>query len=286
MSYLQVYRFDAPKKGTNLLILGAVHGNEPCGAMASRQIMEQIENSKIRLVCGSVTFIPVCNPKAFEQNVRQIDENLNRIIRPYPHPTTYEQHLADELERHIAGADVIIDLHSTFSPLGKPFIFSDYPDPKADFLAHGLDVAYVIKGWPEIYAKTSDFEDLSTGFAAHRHGKTALTVECGHHSDPSAVRTAHDVIFRSLSLLGLIEHIDFPPAVPQASIMMDSLVVKEKSGALAREFVHLDTVKKGEILAIYDDKTEVICPQDGYILLPKAYAEINAEWFYLGHRMK
>jgi predicted deacylase len=84
MSYLQVYRFDAPKKGTNLLILGAVHGNEPCGAMASRQIMEQIENSKIRLVCGSVTFIGSFAPTRTRQPTSNILPMNSNATLPAP----------------------------------------------------------------------------------------------------------------------------------------------------------------------------------------------------------
>lgn len=282
---LKKYSFQSPLSGYHVLFLGAVHGNEPCGPQAMYKIIEKFACKALVPLRGSVSFIPLCNPLAFEGNVRQIDENLNRIIRKYDHPSTYEQKLANELVDHIAQADIIIDLHSTYCPATKPFIFSDYPDDLATKLASAQNIEYIVEGWPEIYADSTSIQDFSTGNCAHQHGKTCLTVECGHHFADSSIQTAYYVMMNTLLTLNMLEGYPSAP-IKQQYIVMDSIFIKAKSGKLARDFKHLDKVSQGEILAIYDDGTSVICPADSYVLLPKAEAPINSEWFYLGHLKK
>lgn len=278
---LKKYTFKSDKQGYNVLFLGAVHGNEPCGSQAIFKIVEKFASHAIVPLKGSVSFIPVCNPKAFENNVRQIDENLNRIIQKYPSPQTYEQSLADELDRHIAAADVIIDLHSTYCPAAEPFIFNDYPGALADKLAKTQDIKYIVEGWPQIYAMSETVKDLSTGNCAHKYGRTCLTVECGHHFAEKSVQTAYYVILNALLALNMLE--GFPSAPKeQKTIVMKSIFIKEKDGKLAKDFKHLDFVRKGDTLATYDDGSTVVCPEDSYVLLPKEKAPVNSEWFYLG----
>lgn len=279
---LKKYTFKSDNPGYHVLFLGAVHGNEPSGPKAISMAVQKFASGALTPLKGTVSFIPVCNPLAFEKNVRQIDENLNRIIRKYKHPATYEQQLADELVDHIAAADVIIDLHSTYCPAAEPFIFSDYPDALADKLAAAQSLKYIVEGWPQIYAGSQTIQDLSTGACAHQYGKTCLTVECGHHFAESSIQTAYYVIMNTLLNLNMLEGQPSAP-VSQRHIVMDSMFIKDKDGRLARDFKHLDEVKAGEILAFYDDGTTVVCPADSYVLLPKKEAPVKSEWFYLGH---
>ena len=279
---LKKYTFKSEKNGLNVLFLGAIHGNEPAGTKAIYMVLEKFASKALTPLKGSVSFIPVCNPDAFEKNIRQIDENLNRIIKKYDNPQTYEQQIANELVDYIKDADVIIDLHSTFCPLGEPFIFSDYPNELADKISSALNIKYIIKGWPEIYAKNSLIQDLSTGACAQTFGKTCLTIECGNHQAESSIQTAYYTILSTLLCLDMLQGYPSLP-IKQEHIFMDSIFIKEKEGKLSKDYNHLDKVKAGEILAIYDDDSTIICKQDAYILLPKANAPVNSEWFYLGN---
>ncbi len=279
---LKKYTFKSDNKGPDILFLGAVHGNEPCGTQAIYKVVEKFASRALTPLRGTVSFIPVCNPMAFERNTRQIDENLNRIIRHYDTPQTYEQHLAIELSEHIAASDIIIDLHSTSAPSSEPFIFNDYQDELADKISSFQNIKYIIKGWPQIYADDDTFQDLSTGNCAHIHGKTCLTVECGYNLDPISVQTAYYVIMNTLLNLKILEGYPSAP-IKQHNIVMDKLYVKTKAGKLNKEFHNLEQIKQNEIIATYDDGSTIICPQDSYILLPKHHALINGEWFYLGH---
>jgi hypothetical protein len=46
----------------------------------------------------------------------------------------------------------------------------------------------------------------------------------------------------------------------------------------------LDVIKKGELIARYDDGEELFAIDDGFILLPNLNAEIGTEWYYFGIR--
>ena len=278
---LKKYTFNSEKRGCNVLFLGAIHGNEPAGTKAIYKVVEKFATKALIPLCGSVSFIPVCNPKAFEKDIRQIDENLNRIIKKYNNPETYEQQIANELVEHISQADIIIDLHSTFCPLAEPFIFSDYPNDLADKISSALNIKYIIKGWPEIYSSISSIQDLSTGACAQSFGKTCLTVECGHHYADETIQTAYYTIMNTLLCLKMLQGYPSAP-VKQEYVMMDTVFIKAKEGKLSKDYNHLDKVTKGEILATYNDGSTEICPKDAYILLPKANASVKTEWFYLG----
>lgn len=280
---LKKYTFKSENHGYNILFLGAIHGNEPAGTNAIFKVLEKFASKALIPLKGSVSFIPVCNPKAFDNNVRQIDENLNRIIKEYDAPQTYEQHIANELVEHIKEADVIIDLHSTHCPNDQPFIFSDYPDNLAEQIASSLNIKYIIEGWPQIYANNQFIQDFSTGFCAHQYQKTCLTIECGYHFSEQTLQTAYYTILSTLLCLKIVSGYPSAP-IQQQRIIMDNFIIKNSSGKLTRNYQHLDSIKQGEIIATYDDGKSIISPQDGFILLPNYQAGINSEWFYFGHK--
>lgn len=280
---LKKYVFRSNRAGYNILFLGAIHGNEPAGTQAISTAVQKFASGALIPLKGTVSFIPVCNPLAFERNVRQIDENLNRVIRRWNNPTTYEQNLANELSAEIEVADIILDLHSSHCPDDKPFIFNDYPDDHmACRLSSVQNIEYVVEGWPQIY-NAAPIKDYSTGSWAKICGKTCLTVECGYHLSDTAVKTAYHVIMNTLLSLDVLE--GFSSALPkQKYIAMDGFFIKTGSGRLARPFKHLDPISAGELLAFYDNGTSVVCPQDGFIMLPNPNAAVGTEWFYLGHQ--
>src|SRR5271170_6038741 len=109
---IKSFTYFAEETGPRLLILGAVHGNEVCGAEAIRRVMEELDFGKLRLVRGQVEFVPVANPRAHEAGQRFIERNLNRFFRPTPDPKIYEAKLTNILSAMIDACDYFIDLHS------------------------------------------------------------------------------------------------------------------------------------------------------------------------------
>lgn len=278
---LEKHLINSPIHGVQLLILGAIHGNETAGTIACRRLLDELDNGLLQLLKGSLTIMPLCNPLAFEKKCRFIEENLNRVINIYEHPATYEQELANEIAPQIANADVILDLHSTHCPNDKPFAFLDYPDAIAQQIITNLPIDYVLEGWPEIYALAEEINDYSTLRYAHDHGATGTTIECGYHFAHQAAEVAYQAIINTLQSLGMITGFSTPNK-NQKNIVMKSYIIKEKAGRLSQNYSHLDAITQGETIAIYDDGEKLTASEDCYILIPNHEATIGTEWFYLG----
>ena len=276
----EVFHFKGKKAGAHLLVLGAVHGNETAGPKAIQRLIPDLQAGRVVLTQGELTLIPVCNLKAYQQDVRQIDENLNRVMKWHDQPTTYEQTLANDLVPYLQECDVLLDLHSSHCPGDIPFAFCDYPTPDNQKLVQALPVEYVLQGWPTIYRNNPTIQDFSTEWLAHEYGKSASTLECGYHKAPEAAEVAYQAILGVLSAFGSIE--GEVHKHPQQHILMQNYVIKEAPGRLAKPYKHLDPVTKGQPLAIYEDGRILTAPEDGYILLPNPAGEIGAEWYYFG----
>lgn len=278
---IEKYEFDSGNNGTNLLVLAAVHGNETAGTNALKRLLREIEAGEVVLKFGRLVVVPVCNPEAYRQDVRQIEENLNRVMKEHVEAKTYEQKLANEICPLIKDCDVLLDLHSTHCEGDVPFAFCDYPSETSQKLIDGLKVGYVLEGWPQIYAGQGEINDFSTERCAHDYGNAGTTVECGYHKSSAAVELAYSAIISTLSQFEMIEAGTINTS-PKKHILMKNYVVKRREGQLCKNYKHLDIVSRGEEIARYDDGEVLTAPDDGYILLPNLKAEIGAEWYYFG----
>lgn len=120
--------------------MAAVHGNETAGTQACRRIIDEIERGALALKNGKMTLVPVCNPEAYRRDVRNIDENLNRVMTVHDNPRSYEQKLANEICPLIREHRFTLDLHSTHCVGDVPFAFCDYPDVYNQKLIDALPV--------------------------------------------------------------------------------------------------------------------------------------------------
>ena len=147
---LDVCVFDSGLKGPHLLVLGAIHGDEVCGPIAIPRVIEKFQNRTLFLKKGKVTFVPVCNPKAYEENVRFIDRNLNRYMSPISEPKLYEDDLTNALCPLLESADVLLDIHS-YHVGGEPFIFVQDPNAEEVPFAQTLGPKHMVYGFAEAY---------------------------------------------------------------------------------------------------------------------------------------
>ena len=278
---IEKFEFLGEDEGVSLLVFGSVHGNEVAGKFALERLISEINDGKIVIKKGKLVVVPVCNKEASIKDVRQIDENLNRVMKEWDNPNTYEKKLANELVGLIKECDVLLDLHSTHCKGDEPFVFCDYPKENNLKLIDVIDVKYVLEGWPDIYAGQSEIEDFSTERACFEYGKSGTTLECGYHKEVGAQNVAYDAVVNALKVFGLIDG-QKPQSISKTHILMKNFVIKKKEGKLLKEYKHLDRVYKDEVIARYDDGQILVAENDGYILLPNLKCEIGAEWYYFG----
>lgn len=277
------YLLDSGIPGTRLVVFGAIHGNETCGPEAIARVMKKIEQKEIALLKGSVCFVPVCNPKAYEARARMVEENLNRVFRKTDSPTSYEARLANELCALLdESADMQLDIHSTSAP-GPISVFVDHPSPQNDAYARALGPEYILLDWPVVYANNPHgFESFCTSDYAHTIGIPGVTVECGQHDDPLTVDTAERAIIRALAFAGIVEPLTESLTTPR-KIRMKSLEKKlGANDAFTKQWAHLERISKDTVVAKRETGEELQALEDCIMLLPKHHAKAGEEWFYLG----
>lgn len=271
------YVFLGDHPGKHLLVLGAIHGNEICGTRAMERLIKEIEGGKIALRTGKVTFVPLCNPKAYENKTRYFEENLNRVFKDHPLPLTYEQRLANEITPFFESADYLLDIHSQHVD-GEPFCLID-DDSKAfvDFVS-ALCPKHVFFDWNTLYPDG----DYTTESFARSLNMVATTIECGKHNNPKSIEVAYQAILRAMRFLGLIDPVETSDFTPFEPIYMTQVHRYQEAAEIAKPWQHLDPVTKGDLLARYKGGQEVRAAHDGFVVFPMQEApSVGDEWFYL-----
>lgn len=284
--------------GPALVVLGAVHGNEVCGAHAIVRAIDDLTHGRLRLLRGRLTLVPVANPLAFAQATREGERNLNRRFLPQPDPQDYEDRITHQLAPLLAQHEVLLDLHSFHTP-GDPFAMvgprnnSGAREPFARAaeemaLARALGAQQVVEGWLEVYDRAAglrgelpDDEGIGTNEYMRSQGGYAVTIECGQHEDPEAIDVATRAIHGALAHLELA-HVPAPPRFAGPAARLKDVVLRESpADRLAQDWHSFDAVQAGDVIAHRADGTPVAAPYDGCVLFPHPEAEVGQELFYL-----
>ena len=294
--------------GPRLIVLGAVHGNETCGTRAIERVLGELAAGALRIVRGSVTFVPVTNPLAYARAERAGDRNLNRRLRPSAAPHEFEDHIANVLCPLLAAHDALLDLHSFHTP-GEPFGMigpRDNAGPLEAFaraaeeeaLALRLGPRRLVEGWLDAYAggvasrlqrvaaqgATLD-ADPAYGVGTTEYmrsvGGIAITLECGQHADPQAPQVGYTAIRNTLAHLGLV---DDPAPAPHTDIQLlrlQDVTDRDAEGdTFERAWASFDPVSVGAVIARRSDGQVLRAPTDGFIVFPNPAAAPGSEWFY------
>ncbi|WP_426209139.1 succinylglutamate desuccinylase [Massilia sp. TWP1-3-3] len=297
------------ESGPRLIITGAVHGNETCGTRAIGRVMEEIDSGQLLVRAGSVTFVPITNPLAYQLNRRSGDRNLNRNLFPKDAPQDFEDQVANWLCPLLAQHDVLLDLHS-FNAQSQPFVMVGPRNndgalqpfrhaEKERALARRLGVSRFVDGWLATYGQGvqrrmqgSAAAQLETvlryGVGTTEYMRTtggyALTLECGQHADPAAPDVAYRAIMNTLAFLKLIEAPEPEPIALEAMESLSMVVVHDKLDAgdkFSRTWSSFDALAKGDLIGTRADGTAATAEFDGKILFPDVNAQPNNEWYYL-----
>ncbi|AAQ61599.1 conserved hypothetical protein [Chromobacterium violaceum ATCC 12472] len=304
------HRYQALANGPALIVTGAVHGNEVCGAVAIRRVMAELEQGMLSLRAGRLTLVPVANPLAYRLGQRGGDRNLNRNLAPNPSPQDYEDHAANWLCPLLAEHDVLLDLHSFQSP-GQPFVFLGPTDndgelepfahaAREEALARRLGVADAVDGWLSTYALGVVRRRLSpvgdhrlrelNGDARYGVGTTeymrsqggwALTLECGQHADPAAPEVAYRAILNALAHLGLVDAPDPAPRTLSLLSLYEVVDKQDDADSFVRGWTSFEIVRKGDLIGRRADGSPVCARDDARIVFPNPRAQAGQEWFYL-----
>lgn len=274
---IHTHTYNAIWHWKNILITGAVHGNEPCGPIAIKKVMHEIEEWILNILKWSVTFIPVCNPEWYKQQKRLIQENLARVFDIYESPQSYEQSLGTVLAPYIDSCDALLDIHSG-SAKNSLFVFQDIESQESSDITNSLWFDLIIHGRPNMYPDDGAKDPSSY---AHKQWKPWIVIECGQHNDPQTIDVAYNAIKNFMHHYGIIDQQGTKITNPK-HVTMQKLVYMEKKWSFKKQWKNGDSIKKWDVIAVYDTTWETITADfDGYIILPKHFADVWDERFYL-----
>jgi len=303
-STLTIHQIAGMKPGPKLVVFGAVHGNETCGTVAIRRIVQELEQGLWHIEHGTLTMVPVVNPLAYQLKRRHGDRNLNRNMRISTDPQDFEDRLSNMICPLLQAHDVLLDLHSFHTP-GIPFALigpHDNDGPLEAFskakleeaLAMRLGVDRFVEGWLETYAQGVR-DRQARGAEAHvdygvgttetirRYGGAGITLECGQHKDEDAPETAYRAIRATLDYLGMAaaESPPVPSSNPEVIRLYQVVDRLHPEDRFSRDWRSFETIQRGDVIGQRHDGTELTADQDGWIVFPNPNAFVDQEWFYL-----
>jgi succinylglutamate desuccinylase len=256
--------------GPTSVILAGVHGNERGGIEAFTALLPNlsIENGTVVFLYG--------NPLAIANNVRFVEANLNRMFRDDSTYTneeknTYEYKRAQQLKKYLNDADALLDIHSSFSPISRPFIITE---PNSAYITEKLPFNLIVYGFDAV-------EPGGTDYYMNSIGKTGICIECGYLGDSSSNEIAKESIMAFLSVQGHISNESYK-ILAQEHCLIDLLyITKTDSFVLAKSFEDFEVVTAGQTIAT-DGGIPVLAENDGIILFARNREKAHDEGFLLG----
>ena len=306
-SAITIHQIAGLEPGPKLVVFGAVHGNETCGTVAIRRVMQELEQNTLRVERGTLTLVPVVNPLAYQLKRRHGDRNLNRNMRVTADPQDFEDKLSNVICPLLEAHDVLLDLHSFHTP-GIPFALfgpqnnRDQLEPftraeEEEALALQLGVDRFVEGWLETYAQGVR-DRQARGAEAHvdygvgttetmrRYGGIGITLECGQHEDDGAPQVAYRAIRSTLAHMGMAAAEAEPLPSSQREVIRLYKVIDRlhPDDQFNRDWHSFDKITRGDVLALRHDGAELTADQDGWIVFPNPTAQVDQEWFYLAKK--
>ncbi len=304
--------YSATAPGKKLIVTGAVHGNEIHGTLAMRKIIAEIDAGVLNIERGTVTFVPIANPKAYALKRRNGDRNLNRNLQPTPSVTEYEDHICNWLCPLFAQHEVLLDLHSFQAP-GQPFaLIGPVNNTEAlqpfqhaaleESLVKRLGISRVVYGWLDTYAAGVARRQANPQPGVDPHtlgahygvgtteymrsvGGAAITLECGQHNDATGPDVAYRAIRNTLAHLQITDEADPTPAEQMECLKLYEVIDRmHADDAFSNGWLSFDALAKSAQIGTRASGQQCISEDDQYIVFPNTNALPGNEWYYLARR--
>lgn len=256
-----------------------MHGNEPCGARAVQTLRKDLEEGRLHPEAGTL-FLIHANPEATSLGRRHTPggDDLNRlwdfrfVESRRPEVYGYEHRRVLELKGVLAELDILLDVHSA-STRTPPFAISNGVG-KADEVARGLGVSYLVQSWYGLadkviigYLKTQDVP--------------ALSVECGAHDDPEIDGKALEISLRFLRETGVLNgSLSFETQELRTVRVVEAFTKPSEDFRFGEPWAGFQRLLPGTLLGS-DRVTEIRVSQACYAVLPNDRVAVGEDIVYL-----
>lgn len=280
----QVETISAPSAGPTVAILGGVHGDEYEGVIAARWLLEHVRSTLIK---GTIRVAAPAHRAAWETTTREspIDgKNLARVFPGSPDGTATDVVAHELTERVVAGADLLIDLHSAGTNYEMPFLCGFQDDggttsKKSQYFAQlfGADFTWRHSGRPAPGRSLSVAYDLNIP-AIYTEGGGGRSVR---HRELLGYTDGVQRVLQSLSMVETA-----PPAINVSRHVIgdgntDAGITAPTTGYLVMHVETGERCEQDQVLAdIIDQNGALLCriaaPNDGYLMMRRREARVLA----------
>jgi predicted deacylase len=210
-------------------VVGAVHGDEPCGARAIERFLDADPevDRPAKLI--------VANERALERGVRYVETDLNRALPGDPDSDLYEERLAHDLLQEVQDC-VALGIHSTVS-YRHAFANVAYLNDRKREIATHLPVTGIV-----------DFTVVSDGRSVELPG--FVDIEAGYQGSAEAVDNAYDCLRVFLRTTGVLP--GDPPSPDPGFYEVSEPIYKEPGRTYRFLGENFERVDAGETYATVD----------------------------------
>jgi Succinylglutamate desuccinylase / Aspartoacylase family len=287
--------------GPTVLVLAAVHGNEPAGVRAAERVLCGLVRRPAD-VCGEIVFL-TGNCTALARRVRYVDADLNRAwteervaqacaVRGEAPVEAREQRellsAIGEVVERAQGPLYFVDMHTSSAP-GPPFVtVGDTLRNRA--FAHALPLPLILGLEEQIDGSVLEFMS--------ERGFVTLGIEAGQHDAPESIDRLEAVLWLALIAARVIPERAAPDAQrhrallraasqgvpPVVEVRYRHAIDEGDHFCMEPGFVNFQPVLKGQLLA-RDHHGLVLAPRRARILLP-LYQGLGEDGFFLTHEVR
>ncbi len=298
--------YEGKKRGPLLICIGGMHGNEPAGIYAIREVLRMLEVEPFTnpgfVFSGKFVGL-VGNLAAVKSKKRFLSKDLNRLLYP-----SYIQEIRQndsinhdiedmellmllrEIDQQILSYKpakvVILDLHTTSVTGGIFSIVTNDPESiRIGMSLHAPVVKGMLKG---IHGTTMHY------FNQKNYGLNMVTVtfEAGQHDDPLSVNRAISGIVGTMRAIHCVESKDvetfhddllkhYSENLPKVNhLAYVHRIVPEDRFRMFPNYRNFQLIHKAEIVGM-DARGAVVSPVTGYMLMPLYQKQGNDGFFII-----
>jgi predicted deacylase len=279
-----VHTFDSGVPGPHVMINALTHGNEVCGAIVLKSLLDhgmRPRRGRLTLSFANVEAYRRFDP-ANPDKSRFVDQDFNRIwTRERLDDTSLqsvELRRARELRPLVDTVDLLLDLHSMHER-SAPLTLSGP-------LAKGIALARRLGSSPTIVSDQGHAEGRRLrdyeGFGDPASPRNALLVECGQHWEAAAVDTGKDITARFLLADDIIEGKDLPKgwlssvvSKPRVIRVTHAVVARSMDFRFAGPYTGLETFAEAGTVVAWNDGEPVVTPHANCVLVMPSLRQLR-----------
>lgn len=279
-----VFTFDSGVPGPHVMINALTHGNEVCGAIAVKGLLDagvSPRRGRMTLALANVDAYQRFDPARPDAS-RFVDQDFNRVwtaaVLDDAGRDSSELRRARAMRPVIDTVDLLLDLHSMHEK-SRPLIVSG-PLDKGIALARQLGApadVIVDEGHPE-GRRMRDYADFGDPASA----RNALLIECGQHWEAAAVTVARDSAARFLLNAGVIEAQDVPagwlralPAAQRVVRVTEPVVASSMDFRFAGPYTGLETFARAGTVIGWREGEPVVTPYPNCVLVMPSLRQLR-----------